>query len=137
MTQIQEKNKPPLDLLEEINFLPEWILDELEDPLCNLSPGASARLGAALARLGEILTENAKNAMYGVKNREDQGVLFDTIEPTSYPAIDSDAIKRDFPIATFPHYYVNRNRKGYVLPDLPFTTKKVRQLPTTTGSRRK
>ena len=120
--------KPPLDLLEEINFLPEWLLDELQDPLSTLSPGQAARLGTALSVLGSTITEQTKSALMGARARTDHGVTFDTVEATSYPAINNDAIKKQFPQQQNPHLYRTQKRKAHVTADLPFDTKKVKQL---------
>lgn len=120
--------KPPLDLLEELDFLPEWILDEIQDPLSVLSPGEAARRGAALSVLGSTITENTKTALMGARARTDHGVTFDTVEATSYPTVNNDAVKKHFPQEQYPHLYRTQKRKAHVTADLPFDTKKVKQL---------
>ena len=124
------RKKPPVDLVQEIGFLPEWILDEIQDPLSILAPGEAARLGAALAVLGSTISEGTKSALMGAKNRTDHGVTFETVEATSYPTINSEAVKKAYPQADNPHLYRKQNRKAHVTADLPFDTKKVKQLQT-------
>ena len=121
-------NKPPLDLLQEIDFLPEWLLDELSDPLSTMTPGQAARLGTALSILGTTLTEQAKTSLMGAKDRNDHGVIFDTVEATSYPTVNNEAIKSAFPQESHPKLYRKQNRKAHVTADMPFDTKKIRQL---------
>ena len=125
-----QPQKPPLDLLQEIDFLPEWLLDELTDPLSTMTPGQAARLGTALSILGTTLTDQAKAALMGARNRTDHGVTFDTVEATSYPAVNTEAVKTAFPQATNPALYRKQSRKAHVTTDMPFDTKKIRQLIT-------
>lgn len=127
MKQHQGDPKPPLDLLAEIGFLPEWLIDEIEDPLSTLSPGQAARMGAALSALGALLSDNAKNAVFGWKNHQDQGVIFNTIDATSYPAVATAKVKSRFPISQYPELYKKNSRKAHVTAELPFDIKKLRQ----------
>lgn len=119
--------KPPIDLVSEIGFLPEWMIDEIADPLSTLSPGEAAKKGAALVALGNHLTENAKKTVFGAKGREDHGAVFDTIDTSSYPVVNNDAVKKQFPQEKFPGLYRTQTRKAYVTIDLPFNTKKIQQ----------
>ena len=127
MTQLKTPPKPPLNLLDEIDFLPEWLLDELQDPLSTMSPGQAVRLGTALATLGTLLVEQAKTATFGRNDHHDQGVVFTTVEATSYPAIKNDEIKKRYPQSEHPHLYRKQHRKAHVTTELPFDTKNLLQ----------
>ena len=128
MPKPNELQKPPINLVTEIGFLPEWVLDEILDPLSTLSPGQAARLGAALSVLGNHLSNNAKDAVFGSKAREDSGVTFDTVEATSFPALNNQTVQNTYPRTQYPKLYRTQKRKSHVLVDLPFDTKQILQL---------
>ena len=93
-----------------------------------MTPGQAARLGTALAVLGTTLTDQAKTALMGAKNRTDYGVTFDTVEATSYPTVNADAVKSAFPQDSHPNLYRKQNRKAHVTAEMPFDVKKVKLL---------
>ena len=76
---------------------------------------------------GNHLTEHSKKAVFGAKGREDHGAVFDTIDTSSYPVVNNDAVKKQFPQEQFPGLYRTQTRKAYVTIDLPFNTKKIQQ----------
>lgn len=118
--------KPEINIIRELSaYLPGEALEAvsymLDDPMADLTPGQAARLGAAFSAVGARLTGAAKEHMRGVLLHTDQDVLFRSVPESMATLVNSDEVKKQYPMAYHPLLYRMSLRKAYTSVELPFS----------------
>ena len=120
------RRKPAINLAEELAPIfqqddpIEALLDLSRDPGAWQTPGALARIGAALTHIGATVTEAAKDAAQTLTLAEDDGVFFTFKGPSTQTRVNTKYMKERFPAVNYPDMWMEVTSKGSVNIDLPF-----------------
>ena len=102
----------------------ERLTPVLDDPTADLTPGQCAILGGALSSAGAAITNAARDVLYGVRQHEEEGVVFSWRDPLPPRwRVKTATVKELFPQTEYPDlYHRDKGRTGYVVVDLPWKT---------------
>ena len=120
----KKDEKPVVDPVHEISMafdgeIIERMVDLLYDPGADHTAGQLARMGAAFAHIGVVLTDAAKTIAAKSSIDEDAGVTFIQREPSSQTRVNTKLVKEKFPPAEFPTFWQDVPVKGSVAVELP------------------
>ena len=99
------------------------MVDLIEDPGADHTPGELAKLGALFTEIGGILTDAARDQASQNRLQEDKDVFFTYRKPGEQQRVNTAYLKEKFPAVNYPEMWQKVETKGSVSFDLPFRTK--------------